>query len=332
VELGVKVRADQVGYITGVRFYKPSGESGTHQVTLWSGTGSLLGTAMSTGETASGWQQVNFATPIAVSASTTYVASYHSNGIFGYTPNALQTGGVDTPPLHALQTSVDGANGVFLYGSASAFPTNSFNGANYWVDVVFNTVIPPTATPTRTSTPGPSATPTATATLPAISCPCSIWPASAVPAVPANADGNAVELGVKFRPDRNGRITAVRFFKSTTNTGSHVANIWTSSGTLLASAAVSGETASGWQQVNLTTPVAIMANTAYVASYHTNVGNYAADQGYFAANGMTSGPLQAPATGAVGGNGVYAYGATSVFPTNTFNGTNYWVDVVFVSP
>jgi hypothetical protein len=26
---------------------------------------------------------------------------------------------------------------------------------------------------------------------------------------------------------------------------------------------------------------------------------------------------------------VYAYSATSVFPTNTFNSTNYWVDVLF---
>ncbi len=30
-----------------------------------------------------------------------------------------------------------------------------------------------------------------------------------------------------------------------------------------------------------------------------------------------------------GGNGVYAYGSTSSFPSSTFSATNYWVDVVF---
>ena len=44
--------------------------------------------------------------------------------------------GVDNAPLHALANGVDGANGVYVYG-ASAFPTQTFNAANYWVDVVF---------------------------------------------------------------------------------------------------------------------------------------------------------------------------------------------------
>ena len=30
----------------------------------------------------------------------------------------------------------DGPNGLYLYGSGG-FPTNSFEGSNYWVDVVF---------------------------------------------------------------------------------------------------------------------------------------------------------------------------------------------------
>jgi hypothetical protein len=30
-----------------------------------------------------------------------------------------------------------------------------------------------------------------------------------------------------------------------------------------------------------------------------------------------------------GGNGVYAYGTSSVFPINTYLTANYWVDVVF---
>jgi hypothetical protein len=43
------------------------------------------------------------------------------------------------------------------------------------------------------------------------------------------------------------------------------------------------------------------------------------------------GPLHAPASPLVSGNGVYAYGA-SAFPTNTWRGSNYWVDVVLANP
>ena len=34
--------------------------------------------------------------------------------------------------------------GVYQYGSTSAFPNPSFQGSNYWVDVVFIDTIPPT--------------------------------------------------------------------------------------------------------------------------------------------------------------------------------------------
>ena len=98
-------------------------------------------------------------------------------------------------------------------------------------------------------------------------CPCSIWPASAVPAVLADSDTSAVELGVKFRADASGVINGVRFYKSSTNTGTHVGHLWTVAGQLLASVTFTGETASGWQQATFATPVAITANTIYVVSY-----------------------------------------------------------------
>ncbi|RIK34894.1 MAG: hypothetical protein DCC55_31965, partial [Chloroflexi bacterium] len=56
--------------------------------------------------------------------------------------------------------------------------------------------------------------------------------------------------------------------------------------------------------------------------------NYAADSGYFIFNGVDNPPLRALANGVEGGNGVYRYGASG-FPTESFNGANYWVDVVF---
>ncbi len=158
-------------------------------------------------------------------------------------------------------------------------------------------------------------------------CPCSLWSNTTVPTITAVADPNPIEVGVRFRSDVAGNITALKFYKGATNTGTHIGNLWGNDGTLLATATFTGETASGWQQVNLSTPVAIAANTTYVASYNTTVGDYSADPQYFA-NPYDNEPLHAPQDGTAGGNGLFLYGAGG-FPTNTSNSTNYWVDVVF---
>ncbi len=162
-------------------------------------------------------------------------------------------------------------------------------------------------------------------------CPCtSLWRSAATPIVPAAADNNPVEVGTKFYSDIDGLITGIRFYKGTANTGTHVGNLWTLTGTLLATVTFANESPSGWQQAIFSSPVAISANTTYVVSYHTNVGAYAADGAYFATAPRDSPPLHAPTSPVAGGNGVFAYGE-SQFPTGTFNATNYWVDVVFAS-
>ena len=134
---------------------------------------------------------------------------------------------------------------------------------------------------------------------------------------------------MKFKSDVNGVIKGIRFYKSAANTGTHIGNLWSATGTKLASATFSSETASGWQQVNFATPVSITANTVYVASYFAPAGHYAGDGGYFAGSGVDNVPLHALADGVSGGNGVYRYGTASGFPNLTFNSENYWVDVVF---
>jgi hypothetical protein len=160
----------------------------------------------------------------------------------------------------------------------------------------------------------------------------SIWPSTTVPGTADSGPDSAVELGVKFKSDVAGKITGIRFFKATANTGSHVGNLWSSAGTKLATATFSGETASGWQQVNFATPVAISSNTVYVASYHASNGHYSDDDNYFASKGVDNPPLHALANGVSGSNGVYAYGSSSSFPTQTWKSANYWVDVLFTTP
>ncbi|HEV8561589.1 MAG TPA: DUF4082 domain-containing protein, partial [Actinophytocola sp.] len=160
---------------------------------------------------------------------------------------------------------------------------------------------------------------------------CTIWASSATPATPSSTDTGSVELGMKFKADVNGSITGIRFYKGTGNTGTHIGNLWTTSGTKLATVTFGNETASGWQQALFSSPVAVTAGTVYVASYLAPAGHYAADNAYFATAGVDNAPLHALQDGVSAGNGVYAYGSTSTFPTNTWQSSNYWVDVVFAT-
>src|SRR5437588_7335895 len=98
--------------------------------------------------------------------------------------------------------------------------------------------------------------------------PFSIWTPASAPITPNDSDSASSEVGLKFRTDTAGTITGIRFYKGNLNTGTHTAHLWTSTGTLLATATFSAETASGWQQVNFPTPVQVQANSTYVASYH----------------------------------------------------------------
>ena len=186
----------------------------------------------------------------------------------------------------------------------------------------------PTPTPLPESTPTPTQTPNPTPT-PAPISGVTIWPSSVTPSTTDAGRDKAVELGVKFRSDVAGTIRGIRFYKASTNTGTHVGNLWSSTGTLLASAVLTEESASGWQQVEFATPVTINANTVYVASYHTNTGHYSFDANYFASSGADNPPLHALASAGSGDNGVFRYGANSAFPTQTWKDSNYWVDIVF---
>jgi hypothetical protein len=119
----------------------------------------------------------------------------------------------------------------------------------------------------------------------------SIWPATAAPASISDNDPAAITVGTKFRSDLNGFITAIRFYKGPNNTGTHIGALWTDTGQQLATVTFTNETASGWQQANLSNPVAITANTVYVVSYFAPRGEYSGDDDYFAAAGVDNGPL-----------------------------------------
>ena len=501
VNLGVAFTVDQPGYIDGIRFYKSTANIGTHVGDLWSSTGANLGQVTFSNETASGWQQALFLTPVSVTPGVTYVASYLApSGHYAVAGAAFATANIDSPPLYALATTTT-PDGLYLYGGSTAFPTSSYNASNYYVDAIF-TLNPPTvpsapagvtaqpannsavvswtgptnnggapvssytvtpyagsnaltptvvsgsppatsitvngltngtaytftvaatnaigqgaaSSPSSSVTPEPAltapGTPTgvvATAGLSSVSlswtapnnggstitsytvtpylgstaqtatvisgspaapsatisgltngstytftvlatnavgssaasvasnpaspesstpaCPCTIL-GSSTPAVVDSGDTSAVNLGVAFAADVNGYVSGIRFYKASTNTGTHVGDLWSASGSLLAQATFTNETGSGWQQVNFSSPVAVTAGSHYVASYLAPAGHYSATSQAFLAGGINSPPLHALAN-SVTPDGLYSYGATAAFPTNSFNGNNYSVDVIF---
>jgi hypothetical protein len=161
-------------------------------------------------------------------------------------------------------------------------------------------------------------------------CPCDGWNSSSTPVQVDSGDAGSIEVGVKFRADYAGYITGIRFYKSAANIGTHQGNLWTSTGTLLSTATFSNETASGWQQVNFASPVAIAANTTYIASYFAPDGHYSADADFFAQKGLDNPPIHLLQNGVDGANGIYNYSFSSIFPSATYNSTNYWVDVVYI--
>jgi Domain of unknown function (DUF4082)/Bacterial Ig-like domain/Bacterial Ig domain len=149
------------------------------------------------------------------------------------------------------------------------------------------------------------------------------------PVLPDSGDSTSnVELGVRWTPQDDGWVTSIRFYKAATNTGTHTGSLWTSTGTRLATGTFTNETASGWQTLTFAHPVAVTHNTTYVASYNAPNGHYPADAWAFSYRAFSSPPLSANRSLGTATNGVFRYGGG--FPTDSYNDTNYFVDVVFV--
>jgi len=393
IELGMAFSPSADGEVTGVRFYKGPGNTGTHTGALWDGSGNQLAAATFTNETDEGWQQVQFDKPVPVTAGDTYVVSYVApNGHYSYTSDYFDDP-VTVGPLTARNTR----NGLYSYGGG--FPTSAWNHTNYFVDVVFTKSAAPlnvtdespgpgfmavptgstiSATYSRAIQPGAQVkvtasgqqiagstalsadgtkltfTPSAslatqtqytvtvsgastsdgvtaddatwgftTAGSTANDCPCALL-GSTVPDQPSADDSAAIELGMAFTPSEQGEVTGIRFYKGAGNTGAHSGSLWDTSGNLLGTVEFTGESSSGWQSAMFTQPVAVNADTTYIVSYLAPNGHYSYTSSFFD-EPLSVGPLTAPSAN----NGRYTYGGG--FPTSSWNGTNYFVDVIFAA-
>jgi uncharacterized protein DUF4082 len=153
------------------------------------------------------------------------------------------------------------------------------------------------------------------------------------PQHPIDPDTAAVTLGVKFRSAQPGTIAGIRFYRAARSNSGYVAGLYTTGGTMLGSKTMTSEpcaTLPCWEQINFASPISIAANTTYIAAYFVAGGHYAGDTNGLT-SAVTSGPLTALSSGSSGGNGVYRYGASIGFPNQTFQASNYWVDIAFTS-
>jgi len=387
---------------------------------LWASDGTLLATATFANETATGWQEVGFSSPVAIAANTTYIASYFAPvGHYSYNSAYFASTGVNSSPLTALANGVDGGNGVYRLATGGGFPNQSFNSNNYWVDVAFNstvqnttppgvvglgqtpgvqgsnptpapgaTAVPVTTTVTATFTESvqantisfvlkdaagntvtssvsyndaawtatltPSASLTTSTTYTAtvsgvtdaagntMTSPVSwsfttvgaasgstIWTSSVTPSITSANDSTAQELGVKFRSSVAGYITGIQFYKGTGNTGTHVGHLWTSTGTLLATATLRQRDHHRLAVGQLLQPRGHRRQHNLCRVLLRPGGALRLQLRLLRLRGRHHSPLTALANGVDGGNGLYAGGNVGVFPNQTYNSNNYWVDVTF---
>jgi Domain of unknown function (DUF4082) len=151
VNVGVKFKVNGAPYVQGVKFYKGSGNTGTHIAHLYDVTTSTdLASEEYTSETSSGWQSVDFDSSVAVNSAhdyTVWVSMPNGNYAVDGGP-----GGSNTFDDHGQFGANDdvvylpGGNstGTWEYTSDdTTVPTHS-TGNNYWVSPVVGDVITPT--------------------------------------------------------------------------------------------------------------------------------------------------------------------------------------------
>lgn len=142
-----------------------------------------------------------------------------------------------------------------------------------------------------------------------------------------------------------GTVSGIRFYSTTTVSGTYTVALYRvdtadpgGSGTQLASATAGiAPTGGTWNTVMFSSPVSVVVGGLYRASLFSGAGRYVSSSNFFTSGGggLVNGDITAPpnlftdpTVGQIN-QGTFVINAALAYPTDTFNATCYFVDVLF---
>ncbi|MRX52030.1 DUF4082 domain-containing protein [Paracoccus sp. S-4012] len=250
-------------------------------------------------------------TPITITSASLLANDVDANGDrLTLTGVSAASGG--TVEINSAGNVVFTPSGDFSGAAKFSYTVSDGKGGTDTASVSLTVAAASDAAPAPTPAPTPAAS--------------GLWDDAARPAsVTTDAETRPVELGMKFRANADGEISAIQFYETAASSGSHPVSLWSSTGELLARESFTGGSGDGWREVTFDEPIKVQAGETYIASYHAPQGRYAVTEGFFD-KAVAGGDITALQNG-----GVYSYGSSSSVPTQTYNASNYWVDVVFTA-
>ena len=152
------------------------------------------------------------------------------------------------------------------------------------------------------------------------------------PQLTANAD-SSVSLGTAFNLNAEASLIGMRYLQPTNgSTSQRTMALYNGAGLMVAGPfTMPTPTPGSWCVYTLDTPAILSAGDYKAVTFHPT-GDYAATGGYFAEGGPAAddiiiGPLTLYGT-AHYPNGTYGYGGSISYPDGSFNGGNYWSDII----
>ena len=143
--------------------------------------------------------------------------------------------------------------------------------------------------------------------------------------------GSAVTTGVRVNVACSGTLTGVWWYRSASDTGTINVGAWTTAGVSVASGASDPTAGGGWRYVPFTTPLSVTAGSSYIVGLHHPTGVYPYTYGTSSGTGFNArtlssahGCLVLPADSSAH-QGLYEYGASLAFPTQTYQASDYWL-------
>ena len=130
-----------------------------------------------------------------------------------------------------------------------------------------------------------------------------------------------LELGPRLTSSSAGYVTRAKFYQFPGDNSVHTAHVWDQSGNLLATKVFPADATPGWKTTTFDVPVAIVAGQQFSVTVYSDA--YSFQNATWTNVSKTVGPLTVDTD--------YYHYNSSALPVDTFNDSNYLVDLVFTT-